>query len=149
MTAAEIQKMREDALRATKGEWKVERSWPDDSRSCEVESEAGFVAVMLPEDAAHACNFQPSQALALLDRLKELEERVDWLEGQREIECRQKENALKESRELLDEVERLRAQVPRLREALMNFAYDYPHKGRNLYKFAQRVLLETALKEAE
>lgn len=60
-----------------------------------------------PEAASVLAKHFPDQS----DEIADLRERNDWLEGQREIAITERNNAHKESRELLDEIERLRAEV--------------------------------------
>lgn len=54
---------------------------------------------------------QAAQIAELKAKRVENEERIDWLTGQREIECRQKEAALNESGECLKERDSLRTQL--------------------------------------
>lgn len=62
---------------------------------------------------------QSAEVDRLWAELKEARERIDWLEGQREVAIQERDNAHAESRELLTETDKLRTENERLKQAIV------------------------------
>lgn len=58
------------------------------------------------------------------DEMHRAYERIDWLEKQRDVECKQKEAALAESQEVINEMQKLREEMDALRLAFSEASHN-------------------------